>query len=83
MENCKLKVMRKKQGMTQTAIALKVGISRMTYYLYESGKCVPPVSTAIRIAKALDAPVEELFPEWRRKPEESADDVQKQSGGQD
>lgn len=77
MENCKLKVTRKKQGMTQTAIACEVGISRMGYYLYESGKCEPPVSTAIRIAKALDTPIEELFPEWRRKPEGFADDVQK------
>ena len=82
MENCKLKVTRKEQGMTQTAIARKLGISRMSYYMYESGRREPPISTAIRIAKALDTPVEELFPEWRRKPEGVADDVQKQSGGQ-
>ena len=54
----------------------------MSYYMYESGRREPPISTAIRIAKALDTPVEELFPNRQTKPEESADDVQKQSGGQ-
>lgn len=82
MEKCKLKVTRKKQGMTQTAIARKLGISRMSYYMYESGRREPPISTAIRIAKVLDTPVEGLFPNRQTKPEESADDVQKQSGGQ-
>lgn len=63
MEN-KLKTIRESKNLKQTEIAQKVGISVMSYFRYETGEREPKARTAIRIAKALDTTVEELFPEF-------------------
>lgn len=63
MEN-KLKIIRESKNLKQTEIAQKVGISVMSYFRYETGEREPKTRIAIKIAKALDTTVEELFPEF-------------------
>ena len=57
----KLKTTREKQGFSQKAVAQKAGITERGYQNYELGLRKPNVDTAIRIAKALNSTVEELF----------------------
>lgn len=60
MEN-KLKIIRESKNLKQTEIAQKVGISVMSYFRYETGEREPKARIAIKIAKALDTTVEDLF----------------------
>ena len=60
MENILLKK-RTAAGMTQRQIAQKAGITDTGYLNYEHGKREPKVSTAIKIAKALNTTVEDLW----------------------
>lgn len=53
--------LRKARKMTQPQLAKKVGILYQALQVYEYGKQIPSVDTAIRIARALDTTVEELF----------------------
>lgn len=58
----KLKLARVARGdLTQQELADKVGCSRQTIHSIESGKFVPSVELALKLARALQAPVEELF----------------------
>ncbi len=52
---------REKQGLTQVALAESAGITRQSLSAIESGRVDPSVSIALRLSRALDAPVEELF----------------------
>ena len=56
-----VKQCRKKEGLTQEALAQAVGIGRSTVSEIESGRRVPGVDVAIRIARVLSCTVEELF----------------------
>ena len=58
-----LKAIRESSGLTQAQIAQKAGIATMTYVRYENPKYrrTPPVETAIKIAKALNTSVENLW----------------------
>lgn len=53
---------RKALGITQSAIAVKVGISRGSYSAIERGLRHPSLDTAQRICLVLDMPVNEAFP---------------------
>ena len=53
---------RRNKGLTQVQVAEKANITERSYLRYESGKCVPSVYTAVRIAKALNTKVEKIFP---------------------
>lgn len=57
----KLRSAREKSGKTQAQVAKEVGILEAQYQRYEYDKNEPKVRTAIRIAKAVDSSVEELF----------------------
>ena len=57
-----LKKLRISKGLTQNEIARSVGITVVTYQNYEYGIREPKVSFAIKLAKALNTTVEELFP---------------------
>lgn len=58
----KLKVARVIQGdLTQEELAKLVSCSRQTIHSIESGKFVPSVELALRLARALKTPVQELF----------------------
>ena len=48
--------------MTQAQIANAIGVSESYYQSYEYGAHIPSVYVALRIARALDTTVEELFP---------------------
>ena len=56
-----LKAAREKSGKTQAQVAKEAGIAEAAYQRYEYDKVEPRVRTAIRIAKAVDSSVEELF----------------------
>ena len=47
--------------MSQAALAEKVGVSRQTIVAIERGNYNPSVELALRLAKSLEASVEELF----------------------
>lgn len=52
---------RKDAKLTQLQVAQQVGIQENAYQRYERNKVVPSVDIALRIARALDTTVEELF----------------------
>ena len=47
--------------MTQQELATKVGVTRQTIIAVEAGKYVPSLLLALRIARAFNVPVEEVF----------------------
>lgn len=47
--------------MTQQALAERVGVTRQTINAIELGKYSPSLDVAFRIARAFDAPLEEVF----------------------
>ena len=47
--------------MTQAALAEQVGVTRQTIIAIEQGRYSPSLEAAFRIARALDAPLEEVF----------------------
>ena len=58
----KLKLARVAQGdLTQQELADKVSCSRQTIHSIESSKFVPSVELALKLAKALKTPLEEIF----------------------
>ncbi len=56
-----LKNERIKKELTQVQLAELVNVSRQTIISIESGRYIPSVLLAIKIAKALDTNVEDLF----------------------
>lgn len=61
LEN-KLKLARVAKGdLTQQQLAEKAGCSRQTIHSIESGKFVPSVELALKLARELDVKVEEIF----------------------
>ncbi|MEO6603485.1 MAG: substrate-binding domain-containing protein [Polyangiaceae bacterium] len=49
------------RGLSQSALAASVGLSRQSVHAIESGRAVPAVDVALRFARTLDCAVEELF----------------------
>jgi DNA-binding XRE family transcriptional regulator len=56
-----LKQYRISHNLTQKAMADKCGINIRLYQYYEVKEREPSISNALKIAKALDIPVEQLF----------------------
>lgn len=56
-----IKVERAKKNITQAELAIRVGVSRKTINTIETGRFVPTTVTAIRIARALEVGVEDIF----------------------
>lgn len=56
-----LKEERERLGLTQAALAEQVGVSRKTINTVENGVFVPSTILALKLAAALDSPVEALF----------------------
>ena len=52
---------REAAGWTQAELAERVGVSRKTINTVENGVFVPSTVVALKIARALDMPVEGLF----------------------
>lgn len=57
-----LLVARKACNLTQEELASYLGVSRATYASYETGRRLPSLPTAQRIALVLGKPIEWLFP---------------------
>ena len=56
-----LKELRARLGITQAELAELVGVARVSIISIEKGHFLPTVETALRIGKALDVPVEQIF----------------------
>ncbi len=56
-----LKVQRAKKDLTQEQLAQLAGVTRKTINTVEKGKYIPSTYLALKLAKVLGAPVEELF----------------------
>lgn len=57
----RLHALRAERGLTQAALAELVGVSRKTINTVENGVFVPSTLLALKLARALGRPVEELF----------------------
>lgn len=56
-----IKRLRKEAGLRQEDLAAKVGVSRQTIVAIENDKYDPTLELAMRLARLLQTPVEELF----------------------
>ncbi|HXQ10916.1 MAG TPA: helix-turn-helix transcriptional regulator [Caulobacteraceae bacterium] len=57
----RLKAARAELGLTQTELALRVGVSRKTINTVENEVFVPSTTLALALAAAFERPVEALF----------------------
>jgi putative transcriptional regulator len=57
----RLREERDERGWTQAGLAERVGVSRKTINTVENGVFVPSTILALKIARVLGRPVEELF----------------------
>jgi putative transcriptional regulator len=57
----KIKVLRAEKGITQEELGLSCGLSRQSINAIETGKYVPTVVTALKIAKYFKRNIEEIF----------------------
>src|ERR1700694_3282999 len=53
--------LRRQRGLSAIKLGTAVGVSRQTIYAMEAGSYVPNTAVALRLARALDAKVEDLF----------------------
>lgn len=58
---CRLKPWRLRAGLTQRTLAERIGVSRQALIAIEQGRQVPSTQTALRLARALECRVEDLF----------------------
>ncbi|WP_193071381.1 helix-turn-helix transcriptional regulator [Brevibacterium sp. FME37] len=61
VQTSNLKHVRKSVGLTQAQLAQLTGVSRQTIIATERGDYAPSVYLALRIARALETSVEEIF----------------------
>ena len=61
MENIKLKLARVEKGLSQQDLADLVGATRQTIGLIEKGKYNPSLNLCVKVAKALDRTLNDLF----------------------
>ena len=60
MEN-RIRNRRKELGLSQEELAKKCGVSRQTVNAIENNKYDPTLGLAMRLARLLNTPVEEIF----------------------
>ena len=56
-----MKSLRAEAGLTQAELALQVGVTRKTINTVENGVFIPSALLALKIARALGRPVENVF----------------------
>lgn len=66
--NMKLRLARVAKNLSQQELADEVGVTRQTIGLVEKGKYNPTLNLCIRIAKALDRTLDQLF--WEENDDE-------------
>jgi putative transcriptional regulator len=57
----RLRDLRTERGLTQAALAERVGVSRKTVNTVENGVFIPSALLALKLARALDCAVEAIF----------------------
>jgi putative molybdopterin biosynthesis protein len=57
----RLAELRKRRGIPAVSLARIAGVSRQTIYAIEAGSYIPNTTVALRLARALEASVEEVF----------------------
>lgn len=57
----KIREIREKRGLSQKELAVKIGVAKSTYSLYESGKREPDVEKIKKIAKVLEVSGDDLL----------------------
>ena len=57
----KIKVYRAMKNISQEELAVAIGVTRKTINTVETGKFIPSTVLALRIARYLGVPVEEIF----------------------
>ena len=57
----RLAILRERSGLPAAQLAKMAGVSRQTIYAMEAGTYVPNTAVALRLARALEARVEDLF----------------------
>jgi putative transcriptional regulator len=57
----RLRELREARGWTQAELAARIGVSRKTVNTIENRVFVPSTLIALKLARALELPVEELF----------------------
>ena len=58
---CNLKMYRQRKGLTQEQLAARVGVRRETIMRLEKAQYNPSLKLAVDIARAVEAPIEEIF----------------------
>ena len=56
-----IKKLRANLGMTQAQLAELVGVARVSIVSIETGRFIPTIETALRISKALNVPIDQIF----------------------
>jgi putative transcriptional regulator len=56
-----IREIRRNLGLTQAQLAKLVGISRVSIVAIETGRFQPTIETALRLSKALETGLDELF----------------------
>lgn len=56
-----LRELREARGLAAAELAARTGVTRQTIYAVEEGSFVPNTAVALRLARALDATVEQIF----------------------
>jgi len=59
-----LKELRQKKEFTQTRLAEIISISNKTISHYETSRAKPSLDVAVKLAKALEVSVEEIYQAW-------------------
>lgn len=59
--NNKLRVLRAERGWTQAELADRVGVSRQTINVVESGKYDPSLPLAFSLARVFETTIEQVF----------------------
>ena len=57
----RVKEQRAQRGLSQADVATALGVSRQTVISIESGRYLPSLPLAFRIARFFDVPVEKMF----------------------
>lgn len=61
MKNKKMKMARIEKDLSQEQLAIKVGVTRQTIGMIETGKFNPSLNLCIAVCKALDKTLNDLF----------------------
>ena len=59
--NNRVRDLRSRQSLSVAQLAGQIGVSRLTLHALESGLYTPSLTLAVRLARALNHPVEDLF----------------------